>query len=530
MSPTRTSHPLVPGPGVSIAAAETPINDVLQPFQCAICQKRFTRHENLKRHYAAHVAAESGASYSCGECSTTFSRMDLRKRHMKRKHPDKTSDVAASERSLPSQDTQDQNEDQDQQRSTSTGPSPEQFLQSPNSFDDLAVSDYRTSIVHDPLKRTGGANGPSEQPSTSLVQENAINACPTLPITHLPETFTTDESTFRRNNTVQDADLVAQLLFNVPDDHTNTTSTTFTTSQSTSQGPDLSLHDIHTGVELYFDHVSQFLPFLHRPSFRAEAVSKPLLLSVLSLGYQFSDEAYIWKTLASQCFHHAVKLLELTSASTAAAKLALIQARLLLQVYSVMYTSGQETTCGLQLHAKSVELSRKGGLMDPLPVKSNSTTDLDALWYEWIHAESHKSSLITLGPLISARACDGGQATWCEATWHMTMIELLNWSSAHTNGVVEGSVDAALASAWFLQYLDRADTAVVEPPWITVYAFKAFYIAWHLARAGNFDTMTHIGLIDMPGIMTWANVVFGRRGKWEVGKLILRSLDSLEIV
>lgn len=34
----------------------------------------------------------------------------------------------------------------------------------------------------------------------------------------------------------------------------------------------------------------------------------------------------------------------------------------------------------------------------------------------------------------------------CEATWHISMIELLLWSPSHTNGVVEGSLDAALAA------------------------------------------------------------------------------------
>lgn len=35
----------------------------------------------------------------------------------------------------------------------------------------------------------------------------------------------------------------------------------------------------------------------------------------------------------------------------------------------------------------------------------------------------------------------------CEATWHICMIELSLWSQPHTGGLVEGSLDAALAAA-----------------------------------------------------------------------------------
>lgn len=34
-----------------------------------------------------------------------------------------------------------------------------------------------------------------------------------------------------------------------------------------------------------------------------------------------------------------------------------------------------------------------------------------------------------------------------EAMWHMAMMELLLWSPAHTQGVVEYSIDAAIAAA-----------------------------------------------------------------------------------
>lgn len=75
-----------------------------QPFQCPVCAKRFTRHvrwtllnsqvracvancqqENLKRHSSVHSRVPG--TLPCPHCPTTFARDDLRKRHIRRKHP-----------------------------------------------------------------------------------------------------------------------------------------------------------------------------------------------------------------------------------------------------------------------------------------------------------------------------------------------------------------------------------------------------------------------------------------------------------
>lgn len=54
---------------------------------------------------------------------------------------------------------------------------------------------------------------------------------------------------------------------------------------------------------------------------------------------------------------------------------------------------------------------------------------------------------MALEPTVCAHPPDQYYAIDAEATWRMTMIELLLWNPSHTNGLVESSLDAAVASA-----------------------------------------------------------------------------------
>lgn len=60
-----------------------------------------------------------------------------------------------------------------------------------------------------------------------------------------------------------------------------------------------------------------------------------------------------------------------------------------------------------------------------------------------------KSSLDALEPYVRPRPNEdvGTHAVSVEATWEMAMIELQSWSPSHTGGIVETSLDAALATA-----------------------------------------------------------------------------------
>lgn len=166
-----------------------------------------------------------------------------------------------------------------------------------------------------------------------------------------------------------------------------------------------------------------------------------------------------------------------------------------------------------------------------------------------------KSSLEALEPFIrtQAQATNAISAAPFEATWEIAMIELQMWSPSHTGGLVEGSIDAVLRQSsfltpnceflfecdaadaiqphvdWFLYYLDTTLVVDYEPPWIALYAFKAFLIAWQLVRGGLAYAMQVVGVQDgdLEEAMAWARMVFQRRQKWQFGKLILASLDIL---
>lgn len=133
------------------------------------------------------------------------------------------------------------------------------------------------------------------------------------------------------------------------------------------------------------------------------------------------------------------------------------------------------------------------------------------------------------------------------------MIELQIWSPAHTSGIVEASIDAVLNQSpyvapssaflceantakaiqphvdWFLRYLDATLVPDSEAPWITLYAYKAFLIAWQLVNGRSPGAMRVIGVQDgdVEGALMWARKVFQRRNRWQLGKLILSCLDEL---
>lgn len=164
-----------------------------------------------------------------------------------------------------------------------------------------------------------------------------------------------------------------------------------------------------------------------------------------------------------------------------------------------------------------------------------------------------RSSLVALGPFIcpDTRPSQTTHSISCAATWQTAMIELQMWSPSHTGGIVEGSIDAVLSQStyqgpsqflcdadtakailphinWFLRYLDETLVPDSEAPWVVLYAYKAFLIAWQLINGGVPGAMEAVGIRDgdVEGAMLWARNVFHRRQKWQIGKLILSCLDE----
>ena len=52
-------------------------------FTCGVCQKRFTRKENLDRHERKH---NNDSFFPCNECGLLYRRRDNPYRHLKEKH------------------------------------------------------------------------------------------------------------------------------------------------------------------------------------------------------------------------------------------------------------------------------------------------------------------------------------------------------------------------------------------------------------------------------------------------------------
>ncbi|CAK7214073.1 hypothetical protein SEUCBS140593_002055 [Sporothrix eucalyptigena] len=166
-----------------------------------------------------------------------------------------------------------------------------------------------------------------------------------------------------------------------------------------------------------------------------------------------------------------------------------------------------------------------------------------------------KSSLIALSPAIHPES-ETSKAThaglMCEAIWEIAMIELQLWSPAHTDGIVRGSIEDLLRQStqlppplsrflyetttiqphidWFLQYLEASVSLNLEAPWIPLYAYKAFLIAYQLVCEGIPGSMRVVGVqdSDVEGALLWAKKVFHRRRHWHLGQVILDCLSKLD--
>lgn len=117
---------------------------------------------------------------------------------------------------------------------------------------------------------------------------------------------------------------------------------------------------IQRGVQLYFQHVSPFLPFIHQHTFEHTDMTEALLMGMLSIGLQFESEQEMDPNIPAQAFKRGRKLLiqaELSDEVLFARTIHTIQAYVLLELYAAMYSGGQDTTIGLQMHHKSVEVS-----------------------------------------------------------------------------------------------------------------------------------------------------------------------------
>lgn len=652
-----------------------------QPFQCQVCQSRFTRHENLKRHAALHTRSQHETSLTCEFCSATFSRSDLRHRHVKRKHPEHQANRPKKRQMLhkdrlssdspPSSQTDlpfVTPEEQDEFDVDRTWHSTLRYDQ--QQLDPATQNDIRSSVSsgNELITHLAATRPPTDIDS---VLQDRLGLGSDLPVeatqTQLPP-FETAFSGFGGFNQSSPSRWISVESPQVQDDW------------------NVSITQSSRGCSLFFAHVAPFLPFIHRPTFDAVSADRRLLLGMLALGYQYDEDpddgeqAGSGTSLSMQCFHQARALLAADNEDETLDRhqsMVTVQACLLLQIFTMMYVCGSASAYGLKTHSKIIALARAGGLMQPVTVEATATTDLDSLWHQFIQAEAHKRTCFAVhqidalwyqvlsiprslshleikhelpcpedhwtasssgewahrqlllrhaGPIVqypevvrwllssnadlctlppfdpygtiniiqflisSAREISGWStitgilsierveplrsslvalepftrphggnsdpalASLGEIAWETAMIELQMWSPTHTGGIIEGSMDTVLRQLtdhapsceflcesrisdlvqphvdWFLRYLDATLVPDTEAPWVVLYAYKAFMIAWQLVRDGIVGSMQVVGVQDgdTQGALAWARKVFGRRARWQLGKVVMKCIDNLE--
>ncbi|KAF4338391.1 Blue (type 1) copper domain protein [Fusarium beomiforme] len=656
--------------------AISPPDSSFQPFQCQVCSSRFTRHENLKRHAALHSRSSGNASIPCHLCPATFSRPDLRHRHMKRKHLDQLEKTPRGRRQAPtppSQASEGDSADQLRRQDSAEG----------NGSDNDACLSSSLSSDHGHRAQMAAT---TVQSQSTLADSMSIGSM--MLDASDSQLFGVDflepPNTHQSGHISASAPGTSLLNFSL---HQGSLENLLYGSVDLSQGQNdwyPSTTQITQGCQLYFKHISHFLPFLHQPTFSPSCVPSHLLFSMLCLAYQYSqdpdciDQEGSGVSLSERCFHRARALVSGDDYGTddSTHNLSVIQSCILLEIYAMMYLCGNHSAYALKTHSKMVSLARSSGLSLPISGEPTPTTsDLDSLWYSFIEAESRKRTLFashqidslwyqflsiprqfshleikyelpspedqwtapsaaewahkrlvsitpsppvqypdavrrflsdksedlssfpafdpygainityflvssaqeisgwcTMTGMISTErleplqksldalgpiACSGSKqpvsSALCEATWQSAMIEVRMWSPSHTGGIVGGTMDAVLQQstylapscellcetntakaikphiAWFLTYLDAPVVPDSEAPWVVLYAFKAFIIAWQLIQGTTLEAMRAVGIEDgdTEGALEWARTVFGRRQRWQLGKIIMKCLDTL---
>ncbi|EXJ85320.1 hypothetical protein A1O1_05684 [Capronia coronata CBS 617.96] len=404
-----------------------------QPFQCQVCHVRFTRNENLKRHTALHSRSPEDATLRCEYCATTFSRPDLRRRHMKKLHALHDEGRAAKRRRRePSVPTPESNATGSQSprreirlfesaaedhhswiRQQSRSPS-SRYGQSQVEQDRQRHHDNETVGSSD---TTNGDGGGSQVEAATLPQiSTSIHVGH-----HIPDA----------NDIEQSLLLGASLLS--PSNHLGTSTHSGMTLPSRAYSANqlssdfnprtldsLSSKDLRSrplwddwfpsswqiarGVDLYFRHISPYVPFLHQPTFDVAQTADYLVLSMLSLAYQHGedpdsgDATNSGVSLSVRCFHRARVLVDSREEKVDdwTRGLTMTRAYLLLQLCAMLYLCGENSAYGLRMHSKMIFLARSERLMQPLPPKSGATEDLESLWREFVKVESYKRTLFAM--------------------------------------------------------------------------------------------------------------------------------------
>ncbi|EPE08230.1 early growth response protein 1 (egr-1) [Ophiostoma piceae UAMH 11346] len=394
---------------ISISAlADSGTNAPFQPYQCTVCGNRFTRHENLKRHAALHTRPGKEGGLPCSLCSATFSRPDLRNRHIRRKHADHDPSAwpGAKRTRRPASHSNSANQPSPNADSNSAALSQASGDDDDDDYEhagsshamDVPNPNATNSVlghVHSPS--LNGTSPRTVMPSSSL--DGAGDYAGVGPVAAAP----TAASATSANSPTLSFDIA---FFFEP---SNSSSMTMGLSpRSHDYGWYPSASQVDEGCSLFFTHISFFVPVLHQPTFVAANTPRHLLLAMLALGYQYgedpdaSHEQDSGIRLSLRCFHQTLGLLVSspdTSDDDLDARLASVQAYLLLQIHAMMYQCADSSIDGLVLHTKIIALARTGGLWQPSPSATNTASapgDLYSLWRMAMRNESHKRTMFAV--------------------------------------------------------------------------------------------------------------------------------------
>ncbi|KAJ5082141.1 hypothetical protein N7532_011184 [Penicillium argentinense] len=400
-----------------------------QPFQCLVCQSRFTRHENLKRHFALHNRSQNEASLPCDFCHATFSRPDLRNRHMKRKHPDQQhSEVTKTQADTQTHRARVGQRESPQDNSASLSPgNSENGLPSHHSgeegdlnMDNMDGGIWAPTVRYERSLDERSRNGDGENTNFAITAPSTREQLnePTC-ISQIVQEATDFEQSLLHGTPFLKAPHNLNLQpHQMAPPHSSSLEASLPGFTINSDSPDRLLsnhnlglpndwfptaHQVARGCDLFFAYVSPFVPFLHRPTFDASQVPPHLILSILSLGFQHGEDPECGNQIGSgaelslHCFHRARSLILSNEEEIERfSHISTVQSYLLLQICAMMYLCGKDSACGLKMHSAMISLARAGGLMQPVSIESSTTTDLDALWREFARTESHKRTLFAV--------------------------------------------------------------------------------------------------------------------------------------
>lgn len=275
-----------------------------------------------------HVSNEQSISINCPHCSIQFSRNDLRRRHIKKRHPEALSHLP---------NTRDSKKREEQ-------------------INKEAGTVFEVGGMEGHGRRKEGFLESSGNPSWATWS----SVIPTLP----------DADTAATTHPVKDVDNLNWLsaLLDTPI-HIEEPPHSYPLNNSRITGKDPRLRSpvasvepslVNLGTDLFFTHLAHYFPFIHQPTFSASSASEILLMAMLSVSLQFAEPSDANRSSASSCYVRAKHLLEASEdLEDRAVNLQVIQACLLLQMYALMLVGGSETKYGLRLHAKCMEVRHR---------------------------------------------------------------------------------------------------------------------------------------------------------------------------